>query len=70
MLSQTGGHGDTAAPSNHPRLSVCGIDTTGFAHVADGPDAVRRAAWELKGGADQIKVMAGGGVVSPDDPST
>ena len=69
MLSQTGGHGDTAAPSNHPRLSACGIDTTGFAHVADGPDAVRRAAREeLKGGADQIKVMAGGGVASPNDP--
>src|SRR5215218_8353754 len=69
VLSQTGGHGDTAAPSNHPRLCACGIDTTGFAHVADGPDAVRRAAREeLKGGADQIKVMAGGGVASPNDP--
>jgi imidazolonepropionase-like amidohydrolase len=69
VLSQTGGHGDTAAPSNHPRLCACGINTTGFAHVADGPDAVRRAAREeLKGGADQIKVMAGGGVASPNDP--
>ena len=69
VLSQTGGHGDTAAPSNHPRLCACGINSTGFAHVADGPDAVRRAAREeLKGGADQIKVMAGGGVASPNDP--
>jgi len=69
VLSQTGGHGDTTAPTNHPRLCACGIDTTGFAHVADGPDAVRRAAREeLKGGADQIKVMAGGGVASPNDP--
>src|SRR5690606_17579630 len=42
---------------------------TGFAHVADGPDAVRRAAREeLKGGAHQIKVMAGGGVATPTDP--
>jgi imidazolonepropionase-like amidohydrolase len=32
-------------------------------------DAVRRAAREeLKGGADQIKVMAGGGIASPTDP--
>jgi imidazolonepropionase-like amidohydrolase len=69
VLSQTGGHGDTTAPSNHPRLCACGINTTGFAHVADGADAVRRAAREeLKGGADQIKVMAGGGVATPNDP--
>lgn len=40
-----------------------------FAHVADGADAVRRAAREeLKGGADQIKVMAGGGIATPTDP--
>ena len=32
-------------------------------------DAVRRAAREeLKNGAHQIKVMAGGGVASPTDP--
>jgi imidazolonepropionase-like amidohydrolase len=37
--------------------------------VADGVDAVRRAVREeLKGGADQIKVMAGGGVATPTDP--
>jgi imidazolonepropionase-like amidohydrolase len=36
--------------------------------VADGPDQVRRAAREeLRRGADQIKVMAGGGVMSPTD---
>jgi imidazolonepropionase-like amidohydrolase len=69
VLSQTGGHGDTSASSNHPHICACGINTTGFAHVADGADAVRRAAREeLKGGADQIKVMAGGGVASPHDP--
>jgi len=69
VLSQTGGHGDTAPSSNHPHLCACAIGTTNFAHVADGPDAVRRAAREeLKGGADQIKVMAGGGVATPSDP--
>jgi imidazolonepropionase-like amidohydrolase len=71
VLSQTGGHGDHAPPdySSHPQLCACSIRTSGFAHVADGPDAVRRAVREeLKGGADQIKIMAGGGVASPSDP--
>ena len=69
VLSQTGGHGDTHPPSNEPHLCACHIETTAFAHVADGPDAVRRAVREeLKGGAHQIKVMAGGGVATPSDP--
>jgi imidazolonepropionase-like amidohydrolase len=37
-------------------------------HVVDGPDQVLRATREeLRRGADQIKVMAGGGVMSPTD---
>src|SRR5262245_36402827 len=71
VLSQTGGHGDTspANPAVQPHLCACSIHTTGFAHIADGPDAVRRAVREeLKGGADQIKIMAGGGVATPTDP--
>jgi imidazolonepropionase-like amidohydrolase len=69
VLSQTGGHGDTTAPSHTFQLCACQIRTDGFAHVADGADSVRRAAREeLKGGADQIKVMAGGGIASPTDP--
>jgi imidazolonepropionase-like amidohydrolase len=40
-----------------------------FAHVADGVDAVRRAAREeLRRGATQLKIMASGGVASPSDP--
>jgi imidazolonepropionase-like amidohydrolase len=40
-----------------------------LARVADGVDAVRRAAREeLQMGADQIKIMASGGVASPTDP--
>jgi imidazolonepropionase-like amidohydrolase len=66
VLSQTGGHGD--ASTGEP-LCACHIKTSDFSHVADGVDAVRRAAREeLKNGAHQIKVMAGGGVVSPTDP--
>ena len=69
VLSQTGGHGDTQAAAGQPAICACQIRTTGFSHVADGVDAVRRAAREeLKGGADQIKVMAGGGVATPSDP--
>ena len=69
VLSQTGGHGDIAPVTADPHIGACSISSTSFAHVADGPDAVRRAAREeLKGGADQIKVMAGGGVATPTDP--
>ena len=40
-----------------------------FGAVADGVAEVRRAAREqLRNGANQIKVMAGGGVMSPTDP--
>jgi imidazolonepropionase-like amidohydrolase len=69
VLSQTGGHGDTHKPGNDPHLCAGEVASTVFAHIADGPDAVRRAVREeLKGGAHQIKVMAGGGVATPSDP--
>lgn len=69
VLSQTGGHGDTALPVEHPAICACQIHSSSFSHVADGADAVRRAVREeLKGGAQQIKVMAGGGVATPSDP--
>jgi imidazolonepropionase-like amidohydrolase len=69
VLSQTGGHGDIAPASHDPHIGTCSITSSSFAHVADGVDAVRRAAREeLKGGADQIKVMAGGGIATPTDP--
>jgi imidazolonepropionase-like amidohydrolase len=69
VISQTGGHGDLEPVSDHPRLCACSIRTTMFSHIADGVDAVRRAVREeLKGGAQQIKIMAGGGVATPYDP--
>jgi imidazolonepropionase-like amidohydrolase len=69
VLSQTGGHGDIVPASHDPHIGTCSITSSSFAHVADGVDAVRRAAREeLKGGADQIKVMAGGGIATPTDP--
>jgi imidazolonepropionase-like amidohydrolase len=69
VLSQTGGHGDIAPASHDPHIGTCSITSSSFAHVADGVDAVRRAAREeLKAGADQVKVMAGGGIATPTDP--
>lgn len=71
-LSQTGGHGD-----GRPRSDTLGADgicpscarVGAIARVADGVDAVRKAVREeLQMGADQIKVMASGGVASPSDP--
>ena len=64
-LTQTGGHGDkrrAMEQAESPRA-------LGMTHtVADGPEEVRRAVREeLRRGADQIKVMAGGGVMSPTD---
>jgi imidazolonepropionase-like amidohydrolase len=67
-LSQTGGHGDWRRGSEiHPPEIFC--PTAGMRSVVcDGADAVRRAAREqLRLGADQIKVMASGGAMSPAD---
>ncbi len=66
-LSQTGGHGDKRR-AMEPGAAVV-PRALGMTHaVADGPEEVRRAVREeLRRGADQIKVMAGGGVMSPTD---
>ena len=67
-LSQTGGHGDwRRTTETQPPEIFC--PTAGMRSVAcDGADAVRRAAREqLRLGADQIKVMASGGAMSPAD---
>lgn len=67
-LSQTGGHGDPRFPSEHGDVACCGAGVGMVSHIVDGPDQVLRAAREeLRRGADQIKVMAGGGVMSPTD---
>lgn len=67
-LSQTGGHGDHRPRSDDAVLCAGEIHTTGFSHVADGVDAVRKAAREeLRRGAHQVKIMASGGVASPSD---
>ncbi len=68
-LSQTGGHGDVRSPFVPGLTCACEIAESGIALLADGEDAVRRAAREqLREGAHAIKVMASGGVASPTDP--
>jgi imidazolonepropionase-like amidohydrolase len=71
-LSQTGGHGDMNAQSDFvsgvPSCPCC-VRAGAISRVADGVDAVRRAVREeFQMGADQIKIMASGGVASPTDP--
>jgi len=71
-LSQTGGHGDGRARSDYltsDSVCPCCVRVGALSRVADGVDAVRRAVREeLQMGADQIKIMASGGVASPTDP--
>jgi imidazolonepropionase-like amidohydrolase len=67
-LSQTGGHGDGRLATEHGDVAACGARVGMVSQIADGPDQVRRAAREeLRRGADQLKVMASGGVMSPTD---
>lgn len=71
-ISQTGGHGDPRPRSDQLRpMSFCGccFRAGDIGRVADGVDNVRLAVrQELQMGADQIKMMASGGVASPTDP--
>ncbi|MEQ9815573.1 MAG: amidohydrolase family protein [Azospirillaceae bacterium] len=70
-LTQTGGHGDFRPYEENTTMAVCHCCRGGatLAAIADGVDAVRKAAREeLRRGATQIKIMASGGVASPSDP--
>jgi len=69
-ITQTGGHGDTRpAFFQGDRHCVCCGAVGLLGMIADGVGEVRRAAREqLRNGAHQVKVMAGGGVSSPNDP--
>jgi imidazolonepropionase-like amidohydrolase len=72
MISQTSGHGDFRFPFEVPRIpggSLSQTELLGVAAIADSPDEVRlRAREQLRLGASQIKLMAGGGVSSPLNP--
>ena len=69
IITETGGHGDFRMVYDIPQpFDCCGLTHTekiGAAMVADGVDAVTVAARNnLRLGASQIKLMAGGGVSS------
>lgn len=68
-ISQTGGHGDPRSPADTREPCACVHLTAGVGRIADGVPEVRRAVRdEIRLGADQIKIMAGGGVSSQSDP--
>ena len=68
-ISQTGGHGDARSPADLASPCACVHLVGGLCRIADGVTEVRQAVRdEIRLGADQIKVMAGGGVASPADP--
>lgn len=72
MISQTSGHGDSRLPTERSRRfggNVSRGELLGANFIADGRDEVLTATREnLRGGASQIKVMAGGGAASAYDP--
>jgi imidazolonepropionase-like amidohydrolase len=69
-ISQTGGHADMRPKGVHTRELFCACAGLGlFGAIADGVGEVRRAVREqVRNGANQIKIMAGGGISSPTDP--
>jgi imidazolonepropionase-like amidohydrolase len=72
FISQTSGHGDFRFSFEVPRPPggpLSHSEVEGIAAIADSPDEVRLCAREqLRQGASQIKLMAGGGVNSPHNP--
>ena len=68
-LSQTGGHGDFRARNDIIEPCACSQKVGNIGRVVDGVDNVRTAVREeIQKGATQIKIMASGGVASPNDP--
>lgn len=68
-ITQTGGHADMRPRGVRGEMycSCAGLAIMGA--VADGVGEVRRAVREqVRQGANQIKIMAGGGISSPTDP--
>jgi imidazolonepropionase-like amidohydrolase len=68
FLSQTGGHADTGM-FNDRVGAVDSLEHVGFGYIVDGvPEVMKAARHNLRAGATQIKIMAGGGVASEFDP--
>eukprot|EP00931_Biecheleriopsis_adriatica_P075321 TRINITY_DN4921_c0_g1_i13.p1 TRINITY_DN4921_c0_g1~~TRINITY_DN4921_c0_g1_i13.p1 ORF type:complete len:533 (+),score=119.45 TRINITY_DN4921_c0_g1_i13:82-1680(+) len=68
FLSQTGGHGDTGCCMDQPG-DKDQLERNGFAHIVDGrPELLKAARNNMRNGATQLKIMAGGGCASAFDP--
>jgi imidazolonepropionase-like amidohydrolase len=69
-VSQTGGHADMRPKGVRTKEMFCTCAGLGLiGAIADGVGEVRRAVREqVRNGANQIKIMAGGGISSPTDP--
>ncbi len=72
LISQTSGHGDFRNPTDRAHRFGGGFtrgELLGAGFIADGRDEVLTATREnLRGGATQIKILAGGGAASTYDP--
>jgi imidazolonepropionase-like amidohydrolase len=72
MISQTGGHADYRSPYEIPASRSAPLshgDAYGLGAIADGQtEVLRRARENLMLGASQLKLAAGGGVISTYDP--
>ena len=68
FLSQTGGHADTGFFNDRPG-DADKLEAALFGYIVDGKvEAMKAARHNLRSGATQIKIMAGGGVASEFDP--
>jgi imidazolonepropionase-like amidohydrolase len=69
MLTQTGGHGDERFGEIEVASCGCVLESNVMSIVADGCDAVRKAARHLlRDGSDFLKIHVSAGVASPADP--
>ncbi|MBY0236052.1 MAG: amidohydrolase family protein, partial [Burkholderiaceae bacterium] len=72
IISQTSGHGDNRHPTERSRRfggTATRAELMNSSYIADGRDEVLTATREnLRGGASQIKIMAGGGAATMYDP--
>ncbi len=68
-ISQTGGHGDFRKRTQTRFECACCAGVSFVSRIADGlPEVIQATRDELRKGADQIKIMASGGVASQLDP--
>jgi imidazolonepropionase-like amidohydrolase len=68
-ISQTGGHADLGSFNDPLNGAIDPLEKAGQNHIVDGvPEVMKAARHNFRGGATQLKIMAGGGVSSEFDP--